>query len=199
MRALSVVLLVLSLAGNALLGVLVFSANRQLLALQDTINQKQTRINELVEQYNTAISEIKEANQIIDGQQDSIVQLQDSQEEAQRNLNSYRVQLAQSTKPMSPDMCPVQIDQNDIRFATSNNEIKPALYAAVRNLYIGNIAESTMIPFSTTEKSAIVQIDWRTFMTYVVISWRDDNQSIQAIYEVSYACYLYSSDTRDWK
>ena len=199
MRALSVVLLVLSLAGNALLGVLVFSANRQLLALQDTINQKQTRINELVEQYNTAVSEIKEANQIIDGQQDSIGQLQESQEEAQRNLNSYRVQLAQSTKPMSPDMCPVQIDQNDVRFATSNEEVKPALYEAVRNLYIGNIARSTMVPLWKNSKTVFVEINWSTFTSHAVISWRDDNQSIQAIYEVSYACYLYSADTRDWK
>ncbi|MEY3991077.1 MAG: hypothetical protein RI985_2158 [Chloroflexota bacterium] len=199
MRVLSVVLLVLSLAGNAGLGFTVHNANNQIMALQESVNQKQTRINGLIEQYNKATAETKEAKQIITGQQDAIGELQDSQEEAQRNLNSYRVQLAQSTKPMSPDMCPVQIDQNDVRFATSNEEVKPALYEAVRNLYIGNIARSTMVPLWKNSKTVFVEINWSTFTSHAVISWRDDNQSIQAIYEVSYACYLYSSDTRDWK
>ena len=199
MRALSIVLLVLSLAGNVGLGFTVHNANSQIVALQESVNQKQTRINGLIEQYNKATAETKEAKQIITGQQDTIGELQESQEEAQRNLNSYRVQLSQSTKPMSPDMCPVQIDQNDVRFATSNADVKPALYAAVRNLYIGNIAESTMVPLWKNSKTVFVEINWSTFTSHAVISWRDDNESIQAIYETSYACYLYSSDTRDWK
>jgi hypothetical protein len=191
--------LVLSLVGNALLGVLVLSADRQLLALQESVNQKQTRINELVEQYNNATAEIKEANQIIDGQQNSIGRLQDAQEDTQRDMNSYRVRLAQSTRPLSPDMCPVLIDQIDVLSATSNDDVKPALYKAVRNLYVGNIVRSTMVPLWSDSKTEFVEINWGTFTTYVVISWRDDNQSIQAIYEASYACYLYSDDTRDWK
>jgi chromosome segregation ATPase len=205
MRALSIVLgvmLVLSLAGNAVLGVVVGDFNRQILSLQGSVNQKQTRINELIAQYNDAINQIKVANEIVATQQEVITmqqndisRLQAAEVTYKRDLNNYRDRLSKADYFVSRAKCSVMVDELKAYAANRNEDVRASIINAHNQMYAIKSASSQWITMWDNSKSAVLQV-FSTANTSArfVVSWTYDDSAIQTIYDVNTGCIMYTGD-----
>ncbi|MFZ9857319.1 MAG: hypothetical protein ACO3F2_03150 [Roseiflexaceae bacterium] len=205
MRALSIifgVMLVLSLAGNAVLGAVVFDFNRQILSLQGNVNQKQTRINELIVQYNDATNQIKAANEIVTTQQEvittqqnAIVRLQAAEETYKRDLNNYRDRLSQANYFVSRAKCPVMVDELKAFAATKNEDIRASVLTALRAMYDGTVIRSSFSPmWDSNSKTTMLTTTWNEGLTKTIIVWTNNERAIQTIYDVNTGCIMYTGD-----
>lgn len=198
MRALSIVLgvlLVLSLAGNAVLGAVVFDFNRQILSLQGSVNQKQTRINELIAQYNEATGQIKAANEVVATQQNTITRLQAAEETYKRDLNNYRDRLSKADYFVSRAKCSVMVDELKAFAATRNEDIRASIISAHDRFYTSKSASSQWITMWDNSKSAVLQVFSKANTSArFVVSWTYDDSAIQTIYDVNTGCVMYTGD-----
>jgi hypothetical protein len=205
MRALSIVLgvmLVLSLAGNAVLGVVVGDFNRQILSLQGSVNQKQTRINELIAQYNDAINQIKVANEIVATQQEVITmqqndisRLQAAEVTYKRDLNNYRDRLSKADYFVSRAKCPVMVDELKAFAATKNEDIRASVLTALRGMYDGTVIRSSFAPiWDSNSKTTMLTTSWNDGLTKTIIVWTNNERSIQTIYDINAGCVMYTGD-----
>lgn len=198
MRALSIVLgvlLVLSLAGNAVLGAVVFDFNRQILSLQGSVNRKQTRINELIAQYNEATGQIKAANEVVATQQNTITRLQAAEETYKRDLNNYRDRLSKADYFVSRAKCPVMVDELKAFAATRNEDVRASIITTHDRMYTSKSASSQWITMWDNSKSAVLQVFSKSNTSArFVVSWTYDDSAIQTIYDVNTGCVMYTGD-----
>jgi hypothetical protein len=198
MRALSIVLgvmLVLSLAGNAVLGFVVFDFNRQILSLQGSVNQKQTRINELIAQYNDATNQIKAANEVVATQQNTITQLQSAEVTYKRDLNNYRDRLSQADYFVSRAKCSVMVDELKAFAANSNEDVRSAIIKVHDATYTNKSISSQWITMWSGSKDAVLLITTnQNTSTRFIVTWTYDGAAIQTIYDVNSGCITYTGD-----
>lgn len=198
MRALTIVLGVLvlvSLAGNILLGMLVLDDNRQIIELRGTIAKKQMRINELITQYNEVTKQIKSANSVITTQQNDIERLQAAEQTYKRDLNNYRDRLSKADAFVAQAKCPVMVDELNAFAATKNEDIRSAILYTHDIMYESKSASSQWIKMWGNSKSAVLQVfSIANTSARFVVSWTYDNSAIQTIYDVNTGCVMYTND-----
>ena len=198
MRALSIVLgvmLVLSLAGNAVLGFVVFDFNRQIFSLQRSVDQKQTRINGLIEQNNEATGQIKAANEVVATQQNTITRLQAAEETYKRELNNYRDRLSKADYFVSRAKCSVMVDELKAFAATRNEDVRSAIIKVHDATYSNKSISSQWITMWSGSKDAVLLITTKeNTSTRFIVTWTYNGSAIQTIYDVNSGCITYTGD-----
>jgi predicted nuclease with TOPRIM domain len=195
-------LLVLSVIANAVLGYTSVSffvkSNQQELTIaqqKQTLIDTQTKLASTITQYNAVVEELNQATADNGALTKRVGQLEDEATRTTKTLNEYRDRLNTAEYFVSRAQCPVTVEEWKADLAIRNDDIRAELIRVYDAMYSSDYSYSQWIVMWTGSKDAVLQIfTTRNTSVRMIVTWDDEGDDIQSIFDVNMGCVLYARD-----